>query len=444
MILFKEDYSQNMFVKETRDKKRVIKYKPFWLLLSLSILSGTVLKISPGVVKDSSQLACKPLVPNHIYSLIQSFNEISNHHGYDKVIICGQSFFRSVRIQGGANRSLMVEEFAAAMLEKYGTGFLDFQFPDSAFYNIDFGFTTFPLNFDCSSKPLSSSVYLSTMLTVHGFRVTLINSFLDYYLNIGLKARNILVTLQMRKTSKLEDVVRVLDILKGKGVYYDIFIGEWSSEALMFHQAHKLLYCTGDDDWIIVADSDEFHEYPTRDVNQFLEDLDTKKVNIVNGIFLDRVSEDGLLKEPSNKSDIFEQFILGCKLHKSFRLGTPKKVMAFKGALRINRGHHRIALCWFWNRRNYLDLTPWNSCPPKNLIEMKPYKMRLNVHHFKWMRGQYEATRQKAKVWANTSVGESYNTVLKHLERCGGICVKTQAMQCSKQNFSQRINTIHE
>ena len=426
-----------MFVKKVKEKKENVKYKLYWFTLSVSILFiVTVFEFAPGTVVPSSRPLCKPLVSEYTYSLIRSFSETGKHHGYNKAIICGQVFFQSFRTQGFANHSSVVEEYADYMLEKYGTGFLDFQFPDSAFYNIDFGFTTFPSTFDCPSQPLSSNVYLSTMITIDGFRATLINSFLDYYTKIGLRARNILVTVQMRKDSKLENVVRVLDILKSKGVYYDIFIGEWSSEALMFHQAHKLMYCTGAEDWIIVADSDEFHEYPTGDVNQFLKDLDSQKINMVNGIFLDRVSHDGSLKELSHKSDIFEQFPLGCRLHRSLRLGTPKKVMAFKGTLRINRGHHRIALCWFWNRRNYLDLTPWDSCPPKNMTELKPYKKRLNVHHFKWMKGQYEATKHKANVWANTSVGEAYKNTLMHLKHCKGLCVRNPSIKCMKQNFN--------
>ena len=34
---------------------------------------------------------------------------------------------------------------------------------------------------------------------------------------------------------------------------------------------------------------------------QFLKDSDSQKINIVNGIFLDRISHDGSLKELSNK-----------------------------------------------------------------------------------------------------------------------------------------------
>lgn len=400
------------------------------LIITLSALA---------LMSDPKRSHCKPIVSSHIYSFIQSYTGNAYFHGYKRVKVCGQDFFQSTRMQEETNLTPIAEDYANFMLQKYGTGYLDFQFPDSAFHAVDFGFTTFPSRFDCSPSPRKkSSVFLSTLITVDGFRVVLLTYFLDYYKKIGIEARNILVTVQMRRESKHDRVVRVLKVLKSKGVYYDILIGEWSSESLMFHQLHKLLYCTGPNDWILVADSDEFHEYPTKDVNEFLKELDSRNINIVNGIFLDRVSLDGSLKELSHNSHIFNQFPLGCRLHRSFNLGTPKKVMAFKGTLRINRGHHRVALCWFWIRRNYLHLTPWESCPPPKRMELKPYTRRLNVHHFKWIKGQYEATQHKAEVWANTSVGKAYNTVLQHLEQCRGICVKNLKMQCSRK-FNLRI-----
>lgn len=419
---------QDAFRERFRTKQRF-----FLILLLASILIAPLLSVV--IFNLSRRSLCEPIVASRIYTIIQTYRGISNFnfHGYKRVRICRQDFYRSIRAQGETNCTPRAEDYAKSMWKKYGSGYLDFQFPDSAFQAIDFGFTTFPSKFDCTASPLNSSVYLSTMITVDGFRVALVNSFIDYYRKIGIEVRNILITVQMTRESKLDHVVNVLDILKSKGVYYDILVGEWSSESLMFHQAHKLLHCTRPNDWIIVADSDEFHEYPTKDVKVFLKKLDFRNINIVNGIFLDRVSINGSLEELYYDSHIFEEFPLGCQLHRSFSLGTPKKVMAFKGYLRINRGHHRIALCWFWNRRNYLDLTPWDSCPPKILVELKSYARRLNVHHFKWMKGQYEATQHKAKVWANTSVGKSYHNVLKHLEQCGGICVRNPKIECSRQ-----------
>lgn len=154
------------------------------------------------VIYDSYRSLCDPVLASHTYGLIKTHSVSSEIHGYNKVIICGQEYFQSTRVQGDANLAPTIEEYADSMLEKYGTGFLDFQFPDSAFYAIDFGFTTFPSKFDCSPRPLNSNVYLSTMITVDGFRVILLNAFIEYYFEIGVAAKNILVTVQMRRESK--------------------------------------------------------------------------------------------------------------------------------------------------------------------------------------------------------------------------------------------------
>ena len=376
---------------------------------------------------------CERILDPSVYELIRSRTDLPTVHGYKKIEKCGQIFFESVRMQREANFSSAAETYAEEMRRTFGTGFMDFQVPDSAFFAVDFGLTSFPATQDCSSRAKNSSIYLSSMVTVDSFRVALIESFLDYYISIGINPENILFTVQLRRNSQLTQLVQIIDIIREKGVYHDVLIGNWSSESLMFHQAHKLLYCTTIQDWIIVADSDEFHEYPGRVVTKFFRELDLDGVNVVNGLFLDRVSTDGSLKALIDGVHVFKQFELGCRLHRVFGLGTPKKVMAFKGNFRINRGHHRLALCWFWNRRNYLDLTPWKTCPPKESERIKTYRKRLNVHHFKWMKGQYEATQYKAEVWKGTSVGKSYEKTLQHFEQCSDICIKSAKMRCVKQ-----------
>ena len=168
---------------------------PKFILSLISILIATVIMVT----RASYHTLCNPIVASHTYSLIKTHKGWSEIHGYKKVTVCGQEYFQSTRVQGDAKLTPTIEEYADSMLEKYGTGFLDFQFPDSAFYAIDFGYTTFPSKFDCSPRPLNSNVYLSTMITVDGFRVNLLNAFIDYYLEIGVEAKNILFTVQMRR-----------------------------------------------------------------------------------------------------------------------------------------------------------------------------------------------------------------------------------------------------
>ena len=369
-----------------------------------------------------------------IYDIIKSRKNDSSHHGYKLIKNCDLNFYSSIPEQRNVQLSPRAEKFAQDMEEKFGTSYMDFQFPDQAFQRIDFGYISFPCHFDCTSEAQKNEtrILLSSMVTADSFRPKLIEYFLDYYIRIGLKPRNILLTVQVSYRTDPVQLFQLLQKLSSKGVYYDIFYGEWSSEALMYHQGHKLLYCSLRHDWIIVADSDEFHEYPGGNVEHFLRKMDKNGVNAVNGVFLDRVSSDGKLLQLSSSIPLFKRFPLGCRLHLNFDLGTPKKVMAFKGFLRINRGHHRLALCWFWERRGYLHITPWRSCPPDKIDVIKLFKIKLNVHHFKWIDGQLEATKHKAEVWKGTKTGRSYSNVLHYLKLCNGICVSSPGFKCKK------------
>ena len=373
-----------------------------------------------------------------LYNLIRTPKMDNNIHGYMKVQVNRAFLYQSVPLTKSVQLSQEAELYAKRILHEKGTGYIDFQMPDKAWETVDYGFVSFPSHIQCdfSRKRERSqnhpSIFLSTMLTVDGFRPRLLANFIEHYSAIGILSKNMLFTVQITHSTKVEHLNHLVSLLRSKGVYFDIFLGRWSSEALMYHQAHKLLHCTTKEDWILVADSDEFHEYPDHNVTSFLSRMDVHGYNVVNGIFLDRVSSTGALLELKGDESIFKKFELGCRFHRLFHLGTPKKVMAFKGYLRINRGHHRLALCWFWVRRNYLHLTPWTACPPRQHININPFEKRLNVHHFKWMKGQYNATLHKANVWKGASVENSYRAVLRHLDRCGGICISNSKLKCSK------------
>ncbi|CAL6339127.1 unnamed protein product [Bathycoccus prasinos] len=378
-----------------------------------------------------------------VYNLIRTPGMKKEIHGYTRVKIRCGFLYRSIPTGNFKQISEEAELYSKMILLEKGTGYIDFQMPDKAWETVDYGFVAFPSHIKCFSEygedsTKNPSIFLSSMLTVDGFRPKLIANFIEHYLALGVVSKNMLFTVQITGDTKFEHLEYLMSILERYEVYFDIFFGKWSSEALMYHQAHKLLHCTTERDWILVADSDEFHEYPNHNVTSFLSRMDTHGYNVVNGIFLDRVSSTGSLLELKDDENIFKKFELGCRFHRLFHLGTPKKVMAFRGYLRINRGHHRLALCWFWVRRNYLHLTPWAECPPQKHIAIKPFEKRLNVHHFKWMKGQYSATLHKANVWKGTPVENSYRTVLKHLDRCGGICISNPKLKCRNKSVRTR------
>lgn len=395
----------------------------------ITILSS-LLSQTPFIRKKECENFCN--LDDELYEVIRTKSTNHTIHGYRAITSGSKRLYQNIPSIRSRVLSTEAESFADEVFRDKGTGYIDFQMPDEAWEKVDFGFVSFPSEIECLSKPNETVIYLSSMISVSGFRPKLIEYFMDHYSKLGILNENMLFTIQINAGVNVRDLRRVTDILSSRGTYFDVFLGNWSSEALMYHQSHKLLHCTKEIDWIVVADSDEFHEYPGNNISRFLSVIDAEGYNLVNGIFLDRLAHDGTLQDLGENENLAKKFPIGCRLHLLFNLGTPKKVMAFKGYLRINRGHHRLALCWYWNRRSYLHLTPWKTCPPERHFALKPFTKRLNVHHFKWMKGQYSATQYKAKVWEGTAIEKSYRLVLDHLRRCNGICISNPKIKCTR------------
>ena len=189
---------------------------------------------------------CEP-ISEKLYSLIRPKVKVDFHHGYHKVLHCGQVFYQDLQQSRYTTLSHSAEEYARIMKRIKGTGYLDFQLPDEAFVSSDHGYVTFPVKKRCSQGPdtnKSSSIFLSTMLTANSFRALIFDNFVDYYASLGIEYENMLFTIQVNKYTK-EDKLRLLvRKLESRNIYYDFFWGNWTSESLMFHQSHKLLYCT--------------------------------------------------------------------------------------------------------------------------------------------------------------------------------------------------------
>lgn len=312
--------------------------------------------------------------------------------------------------------------------------------------DVDVGVMAFPMEGDCKAgtRPadvsgLDRKLVLSTLLPAHGFQANYVREYVRHYAAHGVRPEDMLVTVHIKPSEPgvAGALRRTLSELASLGVYYDAYVGDWSSEALAWNQAHKLDACSRTDDWIIIADSDEFHEYP-KAAAAFLRDAERLGVNFVRGRFADRVTEDGALSPYVPGTPITAQFPLQCELAGLFSLGNPRKVVAFRGSLRINRGHHRLALCSFWERRGYMHVTPWKElgCPPRREPHGPPkaHSATVPVHHFKWMAGQYEAAAYKARQYAHEpKIGGVYRVLLKHLdEHDQKLCTRCPQSRCTK------------
>ena len=114
--------------------------------------------------------------------------------------------------------------------------------------------------------------------------------------------------------------------------------------------------------WHLLADSDEFHQFPTG-IDEEITAAEHAGHAVIGGLLLDRVAADGELRRISPGLDLDSAFSLGG--HLTYRLlhGDPRKIVAVRSDVVVASGNHRAP-----------DYRP----DPDRLV---------CVHHFKWRGG---------------------------------------------------------
>jgi hypothetical protein len=171
-----------------------------------------------------------------------------------------------------------------------------------------------------------------------------------------------------------------------------VWKGEYSAP-LLTKYLREAVKSYGKKDWIILADVDEFHNFPVK-AKQFLWDCDKKGFNCVRGHLIDKVAEKGELKNIQKDPRIDRQFPHASDLTEKIALGNREKIVALKFPLVAGHGHHAVVR----NKRaaRYSSLT-------------------IDVHHFKWdslvfnrlQKRQKEYARKKIK-WRDESARVSF------------------------------------
>eukprot|EP00238_Polyblepharides_amylifera_P013458 CAMPEP_0196586580 /NCGR_PEP_ID=MMETSP1081-20130531/54846_1 /TAXON_ID=36882 /ORGANISM="Pyramimonas amylifera, Strain CCMP720" /LENGTH=381 /DNA_ID=CAMNT_0041908509 /DNA_START=88 /DNA_END=1234 /DNA_ORIENTATION=+ len=189
------------------------------------------------------------------------------------------------------------------------------------------------------NKPPKIWLYTSVAADYDG--ALLLPHFLDHYLALGVRLPQFLVVVNhnpLKLESKVDEVVAVL---VKYGVKYRMWLDQYSSEKLMKIR-YEMLNQAGWNDWIIHADSDEFHDYGMPSVVNFLAKCDEEGVNEVKGTYVDRVSTSGNLTSIESTPDIFKQYPMKCQVIKTVAGGRDTKAMAYKGFWRTDRGNHQV------------------------------------------------------------------------------------------------------
>jgi Glycosyl transferase family 2 len=146
-------------------------------------------------------------------------------------------------------------------------------------------------------------------------------------------------------------------------------------------------------DWFIVADLDELHVF-NRPLAELLDWCDRHGYDAVEGCYLDRVAADGTFPKVTDAS-LWDQFPLAGGLSFPLLGATPTKVVAARGRVRLDLGHH----------------TARNARPAPHR------EVYAQVHHFKWNDSVVERTRIRKSRFQSGAWRLTYPSVLSETIR---------------------------
>jgi hypothetical protein len=175
----------------------------------------------------------------------------------------------------------------------------------------------------------------------------LLPHWLGHYLGpLGFARDRLIVVVNNNSTrpEAVEEFRRVKELLELWQVPYSLWLDRYSSDAHLKIKLQTLMERNIDaEDWITIADADEFHGYiggagPT--ITALTAAAEAAGSNFVMGQMIDRVAANGELAEVHPGVHIFRQFPLNCQVVRRVAGGYPFKVVAFKAHWRTNTGNH--------------------------------------------------------------------------------------------------------
>lgn len=273
----------------------------------------------------------------------------------------------------------------------------------------------------------------------------LLEHFFNHYIKIGLKPQHFLIVLSDEKgILKKEGINHPILLLLKKyhfiGYYYwDEF---WSNNnmAIIREKILNQVLKQGimrDIDWLLEPDADELQIYPEKNLPLFLKKCDNVGINVLYGIWRDRVSQDGHLidvKSPigdSIQTHLSNQMPLMCALR------TAGKILARRCSIKVSDGKHSII------------------GKPKNM-EIIYLKEMLSVMHYKWVNGVIERLQHKVRM-ANSQGRLDYRSleIIEHIESHDlsldvktfldeGICCQSETLITSSSSSSNNEDIMND
>ena len=286
-----------------------------------------------------------------------------------------------------------------------------------------------------SSARSNTTTWLYSLVSADYGGESMLPHWVTHYLSLGVSPDKFIILINRNSAKRpsslgLEAVIGYLESFNI--INYWIWDGQYSSEV---HLKKKLeifgQVVTHPDDWIVLADSDEFQYYGRKKLlHTFLDEADREGATYIRGTLVDRLARDGSLPKVTTQPSIHEQFPMACAVVGNLYGGKTKKIAAFKAFLRSNQGNHKIVKPeeaqryfagalpgessprgGFFGSEDIYPLTPYAAYPEKYYYgdELQPgaeavwddisYRIIVPVFHFKWHSAVLENLQDRAEFY---------------------------------------------
>lgn len=265
--------------------------------------------------------------------------------------------------------------------------------------------------------------------------LNLLPHFIQHYTDMGVSPEYIHIILQSSEKSRPE-MEEAIQLLKNYNIEpAELWIAPYTSDSMWNKRREIQQRFAKDDDWVISADADEFHEFPCS-LQTLLHYCDRKGISCIQGVFIDRLARDGKLKAIEKEPSIWEQYPIQadviCTIRKneegSWKYGTVN-IMACKGNIMPARGGHH----------------PISSTPGirylfgKQLANVRGitdpgvrFSIPLRVHHFKWRAALSGSLEKRLNTIGVSEHGKAYgDLLLNHLSEHSGINIDKMPLRMS-------------
>ena len=223
------------------------------------------------------------------------------------------------------------------------------------------------------------------------------------------------------------------EILKEEGIsHVEDWIAPYTSDTMWEARRDLQSRHAGPDDWALSADVDEFHTYP-EPLSDFLAACDAMGIDVVQGVFIDRLASGGRLGSIEPTPFVLDQFpveaevgwsIAGQGEHHGFA-GT-LKLMAVRGKILPSRGGHNPLK---GQKVSYLYGQPLHNFPHLKR-PMERFRLPTQVHHLHWTDTLPQRLERRLATPGVSPAGMEYGRKqLDHIARHDGIALDRVALR---------------